>query len=219
MIKAILVLLCIVVIALIGVYVYIDDKAKEIRFDVKKAAAASSRWRVPTYTKYSEYVGRTPAFAMCMDEDHDMKIVSPDPMVLMANKLAKTRKTLKITRIWYEHGPEMIGKSELYSLVNDLAEQVNFLESALQTSRKSNERTNNMYASTVRELNKTKQEVERLKTFETFANRISSLPNCNDCSGQYHCPTMPKWGEDVRFNCPLHISSTTLRRIQFKKEN
>lgn len=35
-----------------------------------------------------------------------------------------------------------------------------------------------------------------------FIEKIASLPNCNDC-GRVDCEHKPKWGETVRYNCPL----------------
>ena len=33
---------------------------------------------------------------------------------------------------------------------------------------------------------------------------VSRMPNCNDC-GNAMCEYRPKWGQSVRYNCPLHM--------------
>lgn len=33
---------------------------------------------------------------------------------------------------------------------------------------------------------------------------VSRMPNCNDCSNAT-CEYRPKWGQSVRYNCPLYM--------------
>lgn len=164
MIKIILVFLCVIVLMLIGLYVYIDDKSNTVRSAVKTSLLSSSRWRVPTYTKYSEYVGRTPAFT-CTDEDADMKIVGE---LATPERLAATRKTLKFTRLCYEHASETVGKNELYDLVNQLAEHLGFMEMELNAAKRANERLNTMYDATVRDRNKAEARLKQLELYAHF---------------------------------------------------
>ena len=35
-----------------------------------------------------------------------------------------------------------------------------------------------------------------------FADNVSKMHDCNDCKDA-DCPYKPRWGENVRFNCPL----------------
>jgi len=37
----------------------------------------------------------------------------------------------------------------------------------------------------------------------TAYRRITQMPNCNDCGTAKTCEVRPKWGEPLRFNCPL----------------
>ncbi len=37
--------------------------------------------------------------------------------------------------------------------------------------------------------------------------KISNLANCNDCGAVKKCQYKPKWGEPVRYNCPLWVGS------------
>lgn len=39
-----------------------------------------------------------------------------------------------------------------------------------------------------------------------YYERVSCLPDCNDCGRNPECEYLPKPGEQVRINCPLHIS-------------
>ena len=39
-----------------------------------------------------------------------------------------------------------------------------------------------------------------------YYDRVSCLPDCNDCGRAKECEYLPKPGEQVRINCPLHIS-------------
>jgi len=41
-----------------------------------------------------------------------------------------------------------------------------------------------------------------LSELKARSDRISYLPNCNDCGANGKCPYMPKWGDMVRINCP-----------------
>ena len=47
--------------------------------------------------------------------------------------------------------------------------------------------------------------------YKDYYDRVASLPDCNDC-GRGACEYKPRWGEQVRINCPLHI------RAQLAKE-
>ena len=38
-----------------------------------------------------------------------------------------------------------------------------------------------------------------------YMDRISKLPDCNDCAISNVCMHAPKIGEPVRINCPLHM--------------
>lgn len=38
-----------------------------------------------------------------------------------------------------------------------------------------------------------------------YMDRISKLPDCNDCAISNVCMHAPKLGEQVRINCPLHV--------------
>lgn len=40
--------------------------------------------------------------------------------------------------------------------------------------------------------------------YKYHSERVSSLPNCNDCAKKRDCEYLPDWGKDVRINCPLH---------------
>lgn len=40
-----------------------------------------------------------------------------------------------------------------------------------------------------------------------YYERVSSLGDCNDCGRQEQCEYLPKWGEEVRINCPLWAQS------------
>lgn len=40
--------------------------------------------------------------------------------------------------------------------------------------------------------------------YKDYYDRVASLPDCNDC-GRGACEYKPRWGEQVRINCPLHI--------------
>lgn len=36
-----------------------------------------------------------------------------------------------------------------------------------------------------------------------YYQRMSALPNCNDCGIENECEYRPEWGAPVRVNCPL----------------
>lgn len=38
--------------------------------------------------------------------------------------------------------------------------------------------------------------------YKDYYDRVASLPDCNDC-GRWDCEYKPRWGEQVRINCPL----------------
>ena len=41
-----------------------------------------------------------------------------------------------------------------------------------------------------------------------YMDRISKLPDCNDCAISNVCMHAPKLGDQVRINCPLHVKVT-----------
>lgn len=45
--------------------------------------------------------------------------------------------------------------------------------------------------------------LEEYDEYGRFANRVSSLPTCNDCGETKDCPFKPQWGDSVRYNCHL----------------
>lgn len=38
-----------------------------------------------------------------------------------------------------------------------------------------------------------------------YMDRMSKLPDCNDCAISTVCMHAPKLGDPVRINCPLHV--------------
>lgn len=49
-------------------------------------------------------------------------------------------------------------------------------------------------------------EINYLKQCEKKLEEIVALPNCQDCAISNNCEHRPKYGDFVRFNCPLYIS-------------
>lgn len=43
-------------------------------------------------------------------------------------------------------------------------------------------------------------------TYKKFTDRISALPDCNDCTSRYNCEFCPGIGQATRINCHLHTS-------------
>ena len=111
------------------------------------------------------------------------------------------------------HTPDFIADDS--SLISAVAQR--------EFYKKDAERWKSAYQDMDKANNKLHIEIERLNTFETFANNVSALPNCNDC-GRKSCVFRPKCGDDVRFNCPIHrcaSPSVDMRKVGifFKKEN
>ena len=42
-----------------------------------------------------------------------------------------------------------------------------------------------------------------------FATEIAEMNDCNNCADKMECPYRPRWGENVRFNCPLWKEAAT----------
>ena len=52
-------------------------------------------------------------------------------------------------------------------------------------------------------LDETISHIKSVKSDIWMLHEIMSLPNCNDCKNK-DCEYKPKWGEHIRYNCPLH---------------
>lgn len=52
-------------------------------------------------------------------------------------------------------------------------------------------------------LDETISHIKSIKSDIWMLHEIMSLPNCNDCKNK-DCEYKPKWGEHIRYNCPLH---------------
>ena len=39
--------------------------------------------------------------------------------------------------------------------------------------------------------------------YKVHSERVSELPNCNDCGKVLSCEYKPRWGAPARINCPL----------------
>lgn len=39
--------------------------------------------------------------------------------------------------------------------------------------------------------------------YKVHSERVSELPNCNDCGKALSCEYKPRWGAPARINCPL----------------
>ena len=50
--------------------------------------------------------------------------------------------------------------------------------------------------------------IQSVKSDMWMLREIISLPNCNDCKNK-DCEYKPKWGEHIRYNCPLHTDRKT----------
>lgn len=50
--------------------------------------------------------------------------------------------------------------------------------------------------------------IQSVKSDMWMLREIMSLPNCNDCKRK-DCSYKPKWGEHIRYNCPLHADRKT----------
>ncbi|WP_298535678.1 hypothetical protein [uncultured Methanobrevibacter sp.] len=49
-----------------------------------------------------------------------------------------------------------------------------------------------------------KEILQRCITAIDYMDKVSHLPNCNDCAIYHVCSHAPRLGEQVRINCPLH---------------
>ena len=47
--------------------------------------------------------------------------------------------------------------------------------------------------------------------YKQHSEKISKLPDCNDCGKSGHCDYEPPLGEWVRINCPLHEPRAKMR--------
>ena len=54
-------------------------------------------------------------------------------------------------------------------------------------------------------LDETLDNLKCIKSDLWMLREIMSLPNCNDCKRK-DCSYKPKWGEHIRYNCPLHLT-------------
>ena len=63
-------------------------------------------------------------------------------------------------------------------------------------------------------LDETISHIKSVKSDIWMLHEIMSLPNCNDCKNK-DCEYKPKWGEHIRYNCPLH----TDRKAENSSEN
>lgn len=54
-------------------------------------------------------------------------------------------------------------------------------------------------------LDETLNNLKCIKSDLWMLREIMSLPNCNDCKRK-DCSYKPKWGEHIRYNCPLHLN-------------
>ena len=52
-------------------------------------------------------------------------------------------------------------------------------------------------------LDETISHIKSVKSDIWMLHETMSLPNCNDCKNK-DCEYKPKWGEHIRYNCPLH---------------
>ena len=57
-------------------------------------------------------------------------------------------------------------------------------------------------------LDETISHIKSVKSDIWMLHEIMSLPNCNDCKNK-DCEYKPKWGEHIRYNCPLHTDRKT----------
>jgi len=154
------------------------------------------------------------------DNGMKMEEIRPSATAILMETL-DLRKRVENTRMLYEHRPEFIGKNDLYDLMNRLDKELIERSSDLYSVNECSKRWKKLFETTETRFNlinkdcerlkkfynASEEEVERLKTFETFANHVSSLPNCNNCDRKT-CKFQPKCGEDVRFNCPIHVRRT-----------
>lgn len=54
-------------------------------------------------------------------------------------------------------------------------------------------------------LDETLSNLKGIKSDLWMLHEIMSMPNCNDCKRK-DCSYKPKWGEHIRYNCPLHLA-------------
>ena len=55
------------------------------------------------------------------------------------------------------------------------------------------------------EMYKSAKEHSRLAEWLKLLKRILESGDCNECVIQKVCNVRPKWGEQVRYNCPLFV--------------
>ena len=51
-----------------------------------------------------------------------------------------------------------------------------------------------------------------------FVRHMSNLPTCNDCKRK-ECRYKPKWGDTVRYNCPLWTDADDGRDVILRARN
>ena len=67
-------------------------------------------------------------------------------------------------------------------------------------------------------LDETISHIKSIKSDIWMLHEIMSLPNCNDCKNK-DCEYKPKWGEHVRYNCPLHNAGRKTENSSEKPNN
>lgn len=60
--------------------------------------------------------------------------------------------------------------------------------------------------------------IQSVKSDMWMLREIMSLPNCNDCKRK-DCSYKPKWGEHIRYNCPLHNADRKTENCSEKPNN
>ena len=51
------------------------------------------------------------------------------------------------------------------------------------------------------------------EALKAYYERISSLPDCNDCGKKHSCSVVPRPGENTRINCPLWSREKTIKDL------
>jgi hypothetical protein len=67
-------------------------------------------------------------------------------------------------------------------------------------------------------LNEIISHIKSVKSDIWLLHEIMSLPNCNDCKNK-DCEYKPKWGEHIRYNCPLHNADRKIENNSEKPNN
>ena len=67
-------------------------------------------------------------------------------------------------------------------------------------------------------LDETISHIKSVKSDIWMLHEIMSLPNCNDCKNK-DCEYKPKWGEHIRYNCPLHNADLKTENSSEKPNN